>query len=131
LKHDNVGDGDDLLLCAFEIPCFLGLAAQRLDRVHHVLRLVHECLAKIDRPCEVCVHFGDQCRKFSHGLHVLIPGLVVHFRDIVCVFHESCRLDDFHRIGRRGEHDGNQRIRMKRDRLAQLLQVRRALFCGR
>jgi len=120
-QDDNIGHSDDLLLCAFEIPCLLGLGPELLDRIHQLFRLFHKSLAKGHGPSQVRIHFGDQFWKFRNRLDVLVPWLRVHLWYIVGVFDKPRGLNYFERVSGGRQHDGNQWIGMQRDGYSELL----------
>jgi hypothetical protein len=59
LHHDNVREGDDLLVCRLEIPCLVSLGPEFLDCLHYFSGLIDESLAEINRPGQPGVHFSD------------------------------------------------------------------------
>ena len=129
LLDDNVGDGDDLLRCRLEIPRLLSLGPEGLDGVHQFFGLVNEGLAEVHGPGQVRIHFGDQFWKLRDRFDVFVPGLRIHVGNIVGVFDEPRGLNYLEGIGRRGQHDGNEWIRMQRDRDGELLKIGGASFC--
>jgi hypothetical protein len=128
LQHDNVCDGDDLLRCRLEIPCLLRLASEILDGVHQLFGLINECLAEVNRPCQVLVHFSDQFRELRDRLDVIVPGLLIHLGDIVRVSDEARSLNHLQRISGGRQDDGDKRIRVEGDWFGQFLELCRALF---
>src|SRR5258707_11133862 len=58
---------------------FLGLAAQRLDGIGHIVRLVCIRLTKGRSPREIFVHVLENRRELHHGLYAGIPVLFVDF----------------------------------------------------
>ena len=128
LVHDNICYINDLLLGRLEIPHLFGFGAKRLDRIHHILRLVNERLAEIHRPRQVRIHLSDQFRKLRDGFHVVVPVLLIHLCHIIRVLHETRRLDDLHRVSCGRQHDRNERIGVQRDRLTKFFEIRRALL---
>ena len=129
-RHHFVGDGDDVARSGFEGAGFVRLGPERLNGIHQFLGLVQEGLAQTHRPSQICVHLGDQLGELGHGLDVFIPGLVVHHGNVIGVLHEARRLHNFQRINRRRQDDGNQIVRMQRNRHGQLLQFSRAEVAG-
>jgi hypothetical protein len=130
LLHDNVRDRNDLLVGSFKGAYLLSLGSEVLDGVHHFFRLINESLAEIQGPSQVLVHFGDQLRELRDGLDVLVPGLLIHFWNIVGVSDESRGLNYFDRIGGRRQDDGDERIWMEGDGLGQFLEFGGAPFGG-
>ena len=68
--------------------------------------------------------------KLGHLLDFVVPGLLVHFGNVVGVFDKARRLHDFHGIDRGGKNDGDERVRIQRDGRRQLLQFGAAALGG-
>ncbi len=113
LLDDRVGDDDHLLRSGFEHAGGIRLGAQGLDGVHQLLLLVEERLTQIHRPGELIIHRLDHGGELRQGLHVVIPRLSVHLRDVVGVLHEPRRLHNLQRIHGGRQDDGDQRIGMQ------------------
>jgi len=129
--HDHVRYRDNLLFGGFEVAGLLGHGAKFLDRVHHLFGLINESCAEINAPWQIGIHFGDHFREPRDGFDIVVPRLRIQLGNVVRVLHEPCGLDDFKRISCCGQNDGNERIRMERDRLDELFQLCGALFGGR
>ena len=95
----------------------------------HQSGLVNEGLAEAHGPGQVSVHFGDQFRELRDGFDVFVPGLRIHLGNIVGVFDEPRGLNYLEGIGGRRQDDGDERIRMQRDRDGELLKIGGASFC--
>jgi hypothetical protein len=130
LLHHNIGYVDDHLRRRLEVACLLSLAPKILDGVHQLFWLINERLAEANGPYQVLVHFSDQFRELRDRLDVVVPGLFIHFWNIVGVLNESRGLNDFERIGGRRQNHGDERIRMERDGLSQFLEFGGAPFSG-
>ena len=118
---------DGLLVVALEVARRLGLLAQHLHGVHHVLLLGEERVAEIRRPGQLLVHHGEHLGKSRQGLHAGVPILLLHgVLEFVplepgVVLDPARRLDDLDGVGRRHQDLGEQRIRVERNRRHQLL----------
>jgi len=123
LLDDAVGNDDDLLRRRFEVACLLGFAPHGLDGGHHRFLVIGEGLAEIAGPIEVVVHFGDDIGKMAQRLNVLVPGLGVHFRDIIGVLDKPRSLDYLQGISRGRQKRGQERIRIKSDWRNQLFEI--------
>jgi hypothetical protein len=128
LLHDNVCDGDDLLLGRFEVPCFLSLGPQVLDCIHQLLLLINERLAQFYGPGQVRIHLGDQLRELCNCLYVLVPGLRVDFWYIVRVFHKSGCLHDLERVSGGRQDDRDELVGVQGDGHHELFQFGGALL---
>jgi hypothetical protein len=131
LHHNYIGDRYNLLVRGTKRAGLLRLCPQSLDRVHQFLGLIQKRLTQFRRPVQVGVHFGDQGWELGDCFDVLIPGLVVHFGNVIGVLHKSCRLHDLQRIHRRRQDDADQRVGMKRDGHRELFQFIGAKLWGR
>src|SRR5262249_16502394 len=123
LFHDDVRDRDNLLLRTLECSSLLGLQAEFLDGIHHVLGLIDKRLPQFRCPVKIRIHLRNQFREFGNFFDVVIPGLLVDFRNVVCVFHESSSLNDFQRIRCCRQNDGDEPVRVQRYRHDEFLQV--------
>ena len=114
----------------------LRLGAQLLDRRRDILRLVHDRVAKVGRPGKILAHLFDEVWKTRHRFDRGIPFLAVDagkvvFRDKRLIFLKpALRLNDFERIGGRGQHLGEQGVGIERDRREQLAQFLAAEMVG-
>ena len=114
----------------------LRLGAQLLDRRRDILRLVNDRVAKVGRPRKILAHLFDEVWKTRHRFDRGVPFLAVDagkvvFRDKRLIFLKpALRLNDFERIGGRGQKLGEQGVRIKRDRRQQLAQFLTAEFVG-
>jgi hypothetical protein len=93
------------------------------------LTLVNESLAQIHGPSQVLIHFSNQFRKLRDGLDVFVPGLRIHLGNIIGVSDEARGLNDLERVCGCGQDDGDERIRMQRDRHGELLKIGGASLC--
>jgi hypothetical protein len=94
----------------------LRFGAKLLDGAHHLFWLVNERLAELHRPRQLRIHFCNHVRILGQFLHVIVPGLISHFRYIIRVFYKARRLHDFQRVCRCGQNDRHERIGVQRDR---------------
>ena len=141
---DRIGirwlDGDDLLVLHFrysdgllfgrlQLVVGLSLGAQALDRVHHIGLLGNNRIAELLRPIEFRTHHLQHVRRGDQGFDAVVPRLLVDRRlqciafEILVCFKPTLGLHDVERIGRRHQHLGEQRIRIKRDRRNQLIEL--------
>jgi hypothetical protein len=104
--------------------CF---GAESLNGIHQLQRLIRERFPQLGRPPQFVAHVLNHRWELRHSSHILIPRLIINRREVVGVgCHKACRLDNFLGINRRRQHDRNQRIRIKRHRRDQFLQIGRA-----
>src|ERR1700757_4521535 len=119
VNHLRVGGFDDdrvtlrrylLLFTATQMTGLLGLAAQRLDSIGHIVGLVGIRLAKGRSPGEVLVHVFENRRELRHGLYTGIPVLFVDFLGQVVALefgmplHPTVCFDDLSWIGGSGQN---------------------------
>ncbi len=106
----------------------MGFSTQDLDGIHQFFVLREKRLAQGNGPLEVLVHFLNDLGHARRGFDVFVPGLLIEFGEVVCIFHESRGLDNFEGIHGSREDGGDQWIRIKRDRRDQILEVGRSPF---
>jgi hypothetical protein len=91
--------------------------------------LPKKCIAQIHRPLNVIPQAFDNVRKSRKSLHARIPGLLGHgigerfVLQILVHVQPSLEQDDFKRVGGSGQHLSQQRVRIKRDRRYQRIQL--------
>jgi hypothetical protein len=121
--HHGIGGSHNLLRAGFELARCLSFGAECLNGIHQIHRLVDKSLAQLGRPSNIRVHHRNDLGKPGHLLDFVIPGLLVQFGDIVGVLDESRRLHHFDGIHRGRKNDGDERVRVKRNRCGELLQI--------
>jgi hypothetical protein len=121
--HYRISDDHYLLWRCLQCAGRLCFGAQKLNRIHQFQRLFREGFPQFDRPVQVVAHVLNHLWKPGHRFYIVIPWLIINPRKVVGVSYEACRLDNLHGIHRRRQHNGNQRIRVKRDRCGQFLQI--------
>jgi hypothetical protein len=95
--------GDDHLFVGDEVAGGRGPSPKALDRVHHVLLSVCDCLAQLPGPIEVFVQQIDDFWVVEQGKHALVPGLIGLERLVPLVLlEEAGRLHDLKWIRRCG-----------------------------
>jgi hypothetical protein len=130
IRDDRIGHRHNLLLSRFKRAAPFSLDPHPLDCIRHPFRLIDECVPKVAGPLNVIVHLIYHIGKLRDLLDIIVPRLRIQFCDIVRVFHEPRRLHDLEWIGRRRQHGGDQRIRIKRNGRYQFVQVGVALLWG-
>ena len=107
----------------------LRLHAHRLDRIHHIARLVVISIAQGPRPAIVPSHIAQHRRKCRQGLNTRIPrhlvgcGGTLLGRHAGRLRHPVIGVADLLRISGSGQHLGNQCVRVKSDRRDQLIEL--------
>ncbi len=95
-----------LLRGRLQVPGRIGLGTQTLHRIHHVLLLRQESVAKLLRPVEILVHLLQHLRHGGERFDCRIPGLLRHgilerlAADLGIGLDPARRLNDLQRIGR-------------------------------
>src|SRR6266852_1603227 len=121
--------GHGLLRRGLKIAGISRPLAHSLHRIHYILFLVVVGVSKGRRPGEVLVHISQDRRKCSKRLDAGVPGLLVHglsqsvTLQIGMRLNPSVSLDDLLGKGGGRQDLGYQRIRIKRNRGDQLLQL--------
>ncbi|MDT4832729.1 hypothetical protein FQZ97_662950 [compost metagenome] len=135
LDHDDRlvigGAGSDLLLRrALQVARLLGLDPQPLDRIHDRVRLRQEGVAHGFHPVGLPAHHVHDRREGHQGFDAGVPGLALDRLDsLVARFGRVLGRPlggrrDVVGIGRAHEYLRQQRIRIKRHRRHQLIQLR-------
>ena len=135
VDHLRIGrdDGDDLLLdlhdllaVGLEVAGRLRLAAKALDRLQHRALVGDDRLAQRARPVEIGAHHLHDVGIVEQRLDRVVP-LVVDgkLRIGLALVEKAVRLHQLQRIGRGGQDDRDQVVRIERDRADELAQVLR------
>ena len=135
-RDDLVLGAHGLLVVGHQVARRLHLAAEALDRIHHLARIRCDLFAEADRPVEAGRHHPDDVGGVQQVAHALVPGRIGLERLVLReAVEEAVRLDDVEGVGRRGEDDRQQGIGIERDRGHQLVDrgIRRdrERSCGR
>jgi hypothetical protein len=118
-----------LLVGRFQVAGVLRLFPHALNGSHHVTFLDEECVTQIRGPLNVIGEAFYDFRDCGQALNAWVPGL---FRDrirkrLVLQVFVLCQplleLHDFQRIGRSSENLGEHRIRVKRNRRHQRIEL--------
>ena len=113
---------DLLLLGRRQLVVGIGLRAQPLDGVHHVRLLGQDRVAELLRPVKLRAHHCEDIRRGNQRFHAVIPRLLVHRGlqfitfEVLVFLHPAIGLHDLQRIGRCHQDQGQQSIRIQRDR---------------
>ena len=101
----------------------LGLGAQPLNGVHHVIRLIEKGLSQLHRPRQAAVQQPQHIGIMSHGLDAAIPRLLINRIRIPALGKIIIRHGNLPRLRRRWQDLRNERIRVKRNRSQQLIKL--------
>src|SRR5262249_52847894 len=111
-----------LLLGGLQLVVLLRPVSQPLDRVHHVRLLSQHRIAELLRPVELVAHHLEGIGCCREALDAVVPALLVDrgleriALEILVLVDPTGGLHDLERIGRRHEHQGQQRVGVERDR---------------
>jgi hypothetical protein len=123
LQDNVVGYGDNLLGGSLKGAGVLCFVTEGLDRVHQFFGLVEERVAEVNGPGKVVAHFLDELGKLSDGLDIFVPGLVVHFGDVIGVFYKARCLDNLNGVNGRRQNNGDEGVRMQCNGHGKFLEV--------
>jgi hypothetical protein len=111
-----------------------------LDCVHHVGLLRQESVSQVRRPLDISSHPLHHVWKCCHRLDAWIPRLLCHsvreslVLQVLVIRHPLLKLDHFQRISGSSQRLGEKRIRIKRNRCHQGIELlgwnRRCLLIG-
>jgi hypothetical protein len=122
----------------------LSFRTHALDCVHHIRLLRQESVSQVCHPLNIASHPLHHVWILHESLNTWVPRLLCHSvrqgfaLQILIVVHPLLKLNYFQWIGRSGERLRQERVRIKRDRRDQRIQLLRCecsclliVCCGR
>ena len=119
VRSDNL-----LLFGGSEVSQRLGLLAEPLDRVHHVLLLIQESDPHVGSPGEVVVHHLQHIGIVRQGLHACAPRLSIDPVRVASIAQVTVREHDLGRHGGGRQNLRDERVRVQRNRAKHVVQIR-------
>jgi len=120
---------DRVLRCAPEPPILPRLSPQILDRIHYVRLLPQKRIPQVGGPPDIAIQQRHHIRKRHQRLHARVPILLprrLHqfpVTQVSILLQPLLRLNDLQWVSARHQYLAKQRIRIKRNRRHQILQL--------
>ena len=114
----------DLLVTGYEVSRGIGLIADVLNGIHHILLLTDDRVPQLLGPGELLVHLSQDLGELQERLHAGRPVVAGRLVDLATVvFQVARRLHDVQGLGGGGQNLCQQGIGVQRDRRHELVEL--------